>query len=196
MKTSVIEVRDMLSVLGALGLEKRIGAVPGVESVTVNYAAGSATVRYDETRLGVADIKSSMRQGRYDAAAPVAALTGEVHEGHMAPGAPPRTSASAAPKSATDAAADKAAAPSKRVAALRQVLPRRRQRLRSPRPRQIQDRARNLASPERRLPARPATGAMTSTRATPPRCSGTGSGSRWLSPFRWLVGPHPGTPRL
>ena len=85
MKTSVIEVRDMLSVLGALGLEKRIGAVPGVESVTVNYAAGSATVRYDETRLGVADIKSSMRQRRYDAAAPVAALTGEVHEGHMAP---------------------------------------------------------------------------------------------------------------
>ena len=59
MKTSMIEVRDMLSVLGALGLEKRIGAVPGVDSVTVNYAAGSATVRYDETRLGVADIQST-----------------------------------------------------------------------------------------------------------------------------------------
>ena len=51
MKTSVIEVRDMLSVLSVLGLEKRIGDVPGVESVTVNYAAGKATVRYDETRL-------------------------------------------------------------------------------------------------------------------------------------------------
>jgi Cu2+-exporting ATPase len=50
MKTSVIEVRDMLSVLSVLGVEKRIGGVPSVESVTVNYAAGSATVRYDEPR--------------------------------------------------------------------------------------------------------------------------------------------------
>jgi copper chaperone CopZ len=41
----------MLSVLSVLEVEKRIGEVPGVESVTVNYAAGSATVRYDETRL-------------------------------------------------------------------------------------------------------------------------------------------------
>ena len=51
MKTSVMEVRDMLSVLSVPGVEKRIGEVPGVESVTVNYAAGNATVRYDETRL-------------------------------------------------------------------------------------------------------------------------------------------------
>ena len=61
MKTSVMEVRDMLSVLSVLGVEKRIGEVPGVESVTVNHAAGSATVRYDETRLTVADIKSGLR---------------------------------------------------------------------------------------------------------------------------------------
>jgi copper chaperone CopZ len=52
MKTSVIEVRDMLSVLSVDEVEKRIGEVPGVESVTVNNAAGSATVRYDETRAG------------------------------------------------------------------------------------------------------------------------------------------------
>ena len=58
MKTSVIEVRDMLSALGADEVETRIGKVPGVESATVNYAAGSATVHYDETRLEVADIKS------------------------------------------------------------------------------------------------------------------------------------------
>ena len=62
MKTSVIEVRDMLSVLSVDGVEKRIGEVPGVESVTVNFAAKSATVRYDETRLEVADIKSAVRQ--------------------------------------------------------------------------------------------------------------------------------------
>ena len=57
MKTSVIEVHDMLSVLAVDEVEKRIGGVPGVESATVNYAAGNATVRYDETRLEVADIK-------------------------------------------------------------------------------------------------------------------------------------------
>ena len=65
MKTSIIEVRDMLSVLGVVGVEKRIGEVPGVKSVTVNFAAGSATVRYDETRLNVADIKSAVRQRGY-----------------------------------------------------------------------------------------------------------------------------------
>ena len=77
MKTSVIEVHDMLSMLSVSGLETRIGAIPGVESVTVNYAAGSATVRYDETRLHVADIKSGVRQNEYEAAAPAAASAGE-----------------------------------------------------------------------------------------------------------------------
>ena len=62
MKTSVMEVRDMLSVLSVLGVEKWIGEVPGVESVTVNYAAGNATVRFDETRLSLADIRSDVRQ--------------------------------------------------------------------------------------------------------------------------------------
>ena len=94
MKTSVIEVRDMLSVLSAPGVEKKIGEVPGVESVTVNYAAGSATVRYDETRLNVADIKSDVRQSGYESAALAAA-----------PGAPPASPAPATPKSGQDAAA-------------------------------------------------------------------------------------------
>ena len=62
MKTSVIEVRDMLSVLSVAGVEERIGTVPGVESATVNFAAGTATVRYDETRLNIADIRSDVRQ--------------------------------------------------------------------------------------------------------------------------------------
>jgi len=66
MKTSVIEVHDMLSVWSVDEVEKRIGQVPGVESVTVNYAAKSATVRYDETRLEIADIKSSVRQSGYE----------------------------------------------------------------------------------------------------------------------------------
>ena len=108
MKTSVIAVRDMLSVLSVPGVEKRIGEVPGVESVTVNYAAGSATVRYDETRLDIADIKSGVRQRGYgyESDAPAVDSAGNGHEGHTAPGAPPVTPApaptSAAPRSAPD----------------------------------------------------------------------------------------------
>ena len=56
-------------------MEERIGKVPGVESSTVNFAGGSATVRYDETRLQVADIKSAVRQGAYEPATPTAPKT-------------------------------------------------------------------------------------------------------------------------
>jgi len=95
MKTSVIEVHDMLSVFSVNEVEKRIGEVPGVESVTVNHAAGGATVRYDETRLEIADIKSSVRQRGYDSDVPAAASAGG-HEGHAASDATP--AAPATPK--------------------------------------------------------------------------------------------------
>jgi len=103
MKTSVIEVRDMLSVLSVLGVEERIGKVPGVESVTLNYAAGSATVRYDETRLEIADIKSAVRQSGYEAADAPAASAGKGHEGHAEADAGPPTTPKPSP-AASDAA--------------------------------------------------------------------------------------------
>ena len=93
MKTSVMEVRDMLSVLSVSGVEERIGKVPGVESVTVNFAAGTATVRYDETRLDIADIRSDVRQSGYETGLASGALPGTDHEGHGAPGAPPANAA-------------------------------------------------------------------------------------------------------
>ena len=97
MKTSVMEVRDMLSVLSALGVEKRIGEVPGVESVTVNDAAGTATVRYDETRLDVADIKSDVRQSGFEDAPPTAAGPAGAHKGHTTPDAAQASPASSTP---------------------------------------------------------------------------------------------------
>ncbi len=60
----------MLSVFSVFAVEKRIREVPGVKSATVNFAAGNATVRYDETRLDVADIKSALRQSRNEHTAP------------------------------------------------------------------------------------------------------------------------------
>ena len=68
MKTSSLEVREMLSVLTVEEVEERFADVPGVKSATVNYAAGSVTVRYDETRLHVADIKAIVHQRGHQSA--------------------------------------------------------------------------------------------------------------------------------
>ena len=78
MKTSIIEVTDMLSVLTVDEVEKRLGDVPGVASATVNYAARNATVRYDETLLDVADIKILVHQrGQHSAGESQAKAVGE-----------------------------------------------------------------------------------------------------------------------
>ena len=99
MRTSVMGVRDMLSVLSVVGVEERIGEVPGVESVTVNFAAGNATVRFDETRLDLAAIKSDVRQRGSDTDAQSKGPTPEGHEGHAAPAAKKADAAEpAAPK--------------------------------------------------------------------------------------------------
>ena len=99
MKTSVIEVRDMLSVLTVDEVENRIRDVPGVASATVNYAARSATVRYDETRLEVADIKVLVHQrGRQSADEPLPEHVSEHKPAQKQPVAP---TPGAAPASAS-----------------------------------------------------------------------------------------------
>lgn len=91
MKTSVIEVRDMLSVLSVQGVEQRIGEVPGVESVTVNFAVGNATVRFDETRLDIAGIRLGVRQRAHEAAAATAPSAGGADDEPQVPSAHPAT---------------------------------------------------------------------------------------------------------
>ena len=105
MKTSTIEVHDMLSVFSVDEVEKRIGEVPGVRSVTVNFAAGNATVRFDETQLEATDIKSAVRQRSHDAAAPAGTAADDAHAGHAPPIAPSESPKSAAPMSAAGAPA-------------------------------------------------------------------------------------------
>ena len=104
MKTSVIEVHDMLSVLSVDEVEKRIGEVPGVESVTVNFAAGGATVRYDETRLEIADVKSTVRQRGYEPAAPAAPATPAPAQSKATPAAAPAPAGDAPPSKAGSSA--------------------------------------------------------------------------------------------
>ena len=65
MKTSTIEVGALLSVLSARGVEKRIAALAGVKRAEVNYAAGSATVLYDDTQVDLKTIKALVRDCGY-----------------------------------------------------------------------------------------------------------------------------------
>ena len=51
MKTSTIEVGELLSTLSAAGVEKQLSMLRGVHHADVNYVAGSATVHYDESRI-------------------------------------------------------------------------------------------------------------------------------------------------
>ncbi|CAD7053006.1 copper-translocating P-type ATPase [Pseudorhizobium halotolerans] len=91
MKTIAIDVGDLLTVLGQDEVGRRIGEVPGVESVSVDHETERATVRYDETRIKVAEIKSLVqRSGRV--AEPPAASTVEGHDGHAAAEALPAKS--------------------------------------------------------------------------------------------------------
>jgi HlyD family secretion protein len=112
MKTGVIDVPEMLSALSVDEVEERIGEVPGVESVTVDFAAGSATVRYDETRLQIADVRSAVRERGHEPAAPAAPSAGGGQKGHGAPGARPAAPAPDEPITAPIAptAASKASA--------------------------------------------------------------------------------------
>ena len=114
MKTSAIAVHEMLSVLSVDEIEKRIGEVPGVKSVTVNFAAGNATVRYDETQLEATDIKSAVRQRGFDSAAGLAA-NGD--EGKTASGAPPAATPASVPIGAVPAPPDAPDSPAAGAAA-------------------------------------------------------------------------------
>jgi Cu2+-exporting ATPase len=65
MKTSVIEVSGLLSVLSAQGVEKQLMNLPGIEKAEVNYVAGSATVIYDETVIDLKTIKAKVQECGY-----------------------------------------------------------------------------------------------------------------------------------
>lgn len=57
MKTSTVEVGELVSSLSAAGVQRQIAALPGVHHVDVNYVAGSATVHYDETKTSLEAIR-------------------------------------------------------------------------------------------------------------------------------------------
>ncbi|HSD41289.1 MAG TPA: heavy metal translocating P-type ATPase [Burkholderiales bacterium] len=83
MRTSVIEVDGLFSALCALGVEKRLRALAGVQRADVSYSSGSATVDYDETKIDLPAIKAQVRECGY-------ACSGELTPRHVCePGDPP-----------------------------------------------------------------------------------------------------------
>lgn len=60
MQTSTLAVGDLLSLLGARGIEKRLLRLPGVGSASVNPVSGSTTVTYDSHRISLSEIRSAI----------------------------------------------------------------------------------------------------------------------------------------
>ena len=65
MRTSTVEIGDLLSPLGAEGVRKELLKIPGVHHVDANGAAGSATVHYNEETTTLAKIRSVINQCGY-----------------------------------------------------------------------------------------------------------------------------------
>ena len=90
MKTSIVEVGGLVSVLSARGVEKQLAKLPGVRKAEVNYVAGSATVAYDEAVVDLKTIKARIHECGYHCA-------GEQLPRHICePGDPPGEAAVAA----------------------------------------------------------------------------------------------------
>lgn len=60
MTTTTIDVEQFFDVLDPLVVEKRLRRLPGVTSVAVNFAAGTATVGFDERRISLETIQTEV----------------------------------------------------------------------------------------------------------------------------------------
>ena len=78
MKTSTVEVGELVSSLSATGVQRQISALPGVHHVDVNYVAGSATVHYDESKTSLEDIRRRIVECGYH-------CRGEMLPAHVCP---------------------------------------------------------------------------------------------------------------
>ena len=65
MKTVSLAVKGLFEELDHLGVEKRIGALPGVHEAEANPASGSVTVHYDPSAIDEAALRGSVRDCGY-----------------------------------------------------------------------------------------------------------------------------------
>ena len=62
MRTDTLDIRGLITPLLDLAVQKRLGRLPGVQRVDVDYATESATVTYDEHVTDLAAIKEQVRE--------------------------------------------------------------------------------------------------------------------------------------
>lgn len=65
MKTAHLDVADLLSPLGARGIEKQLASLAGVHHAAMNPASASVTVHYDETQTDVAQLAAAIWRRRF-----------------------------------------------------------------------------------------------------------------------------------
>ena len=92
MKTSTVEVGELVSSLSAVGVSQQLSTLPGVHHADVNYVAGSATVHYDESRVTLEAIQKRVIDCGYHCRGELVPAhvcvpaghktTGDVHAGH------------------------------------------------------------------------------------------------------------------
>ncbi|MCK9530628.1 MAG: heavy metal translocating P-type ATPase [Gammaproteobacteria bacterium] len=61
MKTSTVDVGDLLTPLSDMAVERQLSQLTGVQHVDVDYATASATVHYDESLVDLKAIKAKIR---------------------------------------------------------------------------------------------------------------------------------------
>jgi Cu2+-exporting ATPase len=62
MTTSLLEIGDLFSSLGARGIERQLQRVAGVGSVSVNPVSGSTTVVYDPGKTSLSAIRAAIEE--------------------------------------------------------------------------------------------------------------------------------------
>ena len=99
MKTSTVEVGELVSTVSAAGVGRQLLTLPGVHHADVNYVAGSATVHYDESRTSLEAIRQRVIDCGYHCRGELvpahvcepadhdaAGAAPEGHAGHVMPG--------------------------------------------------------------------------------------------------------------
>lgn len=76
MKSVNVEVRGLFEKLDHLGVEKRVGALPGVYHAHANPASGSVTVHYDAAMISEPQLREAVRECGYH-------CRGEVQPDHV-----------------------------------------------------------------------------------------------------------------
>jgi P-type Cu2+ transporter len=65
MKTVVLSIEGMMSICNGLGVEKRLLNYPGIHDIEANFLTGTATVKYDESKVTLEEIKKLISECSY-----------------------------------------------------------------------------------------------------------------------------------